>query len=313
MLIEPEADRMHQDVSQEPIAQMPQVTYPDSLESTAIRQLSKDRLNEIADTTQDGTLIRCRLGRVRFAKGSLQHDALLAQVRLHVGHPVVAVSQHNAVRAFQHHRGDFAILLIDRSQEHMGDDSRPAQAQIHAEATEGLSIRMVFAIIGDAAKAATPRSAGKATDGNRHAVNDAQQRVVTHDLIAQVAPQAFFDNLQIGGLPHKGAAVDVSQSWKKVRVVLAEVLKELLVLRQAQGGVNDFSGQHFTVRERGHGASLSKPLLLGDGWHHLVDLAKTSDNKVVQVHECPPQSGFEISLRILHEPFLLARKTCTSC
>ena len=38
-----------------------------------------------------------------------------------------------------------------------------------------------------------------------------------HHLIAQVAPQAFFDHPQIDNLPHKGISMQVSQSWKSVR------------------------------------------------------------------------------------------------
>ena len=299
---------MHQDGSQEPIAQMPEIECPHSFECASVCQLPKDGIDEIAKPSQGWLLIGCRFGRMGFAEGSLQHDALHAQVRLHVGQPIVAVSQHNAVGAFQHNRCDFPIVLIGRSQEDMGDDPRPAQAQMQAKAIQDLSVSMIFAVAGYAAKAATPRRTSKATHWNWHTINDTQQRGVPHHLISQVAPQAFLDRPQIGGLPHKRTSMQLVQSRKKVRVVLSKVGKQLLVLRQAQVAAHDFYREHFAIRKLGHRTSLSKSLVSRDGWQHLVNRAKTCNNKVVQVHGSPSQSGFQISLRILHEPFLSQAK-----
>ena len=125
MLIEEKADRMHQQTTRQPITQMPQIARPDPFHATTIRQLAKDRVDEIAHAAQDRTLVGCRLGRVGFAEGRLQENALGAQVRLQIGQPIGAISQHHAGRAFQQERHDFAIGFIGRSQEHAGEQARP--------------------------------------------------------------------------------------------------------------------------------------------------------------------------------------------
>jgi len=57
LLIEEKADRMHQNEAQQTITQMPQVTRPHPLHLTTVGQLTEDRIDEIADTPQDRTLV----------------------------------------------------------------------------------------------------------------------------------------------------------------------------------------------------------------------------------------------------------------
>lgn len=62
MLIEPEAERVHQHYSQQAIAQMPQVPCPHPLEVTAVGELSTNGIDEIAHASQDDAVIGCRFG-----------------------------------------------------------------------------------------------------------------------------------------------------------------------------------------------------------------------------------------------------------
>src|SRR5579885_1072415 len=60
MLVEPNAKGMHQQHAQDAIAQMPQIARPHAFELASIGELPKDRINQIANTTQDRTLVgRC--------------------------------------------------------------------------------------------------------------------------------------------------------------------------------------------------------------------------------------------------------------
>lgn len=165
MLIEEKADRMHQQTAQQTIAQMPQITRPDPFHATAVRQLDKDGVDEIAHSAQHRTLVGCRLGRVGFAKGRLQENALGAQVRLQIGQPTVAIAQHHAGRALQQERHDFAIGFVGRSQEHAGDQARPTQVRMQPKAIKRLAVRMIFAEAGEAREAHAPGRTGKAADG----------------------------------------------------------------------------------------------------------------------------------------------------
>lgn len=261
-----------------------------TLESTPIRQLPKDRVDEIANSPQDGTFIGCGFGRMSFAKRSLQENASLAQASLQVRQPVVPISQYDPISAFQQRGRDFAVLFIGTSQEQMGDQPRPAQARMQPEPIKGLSVGIVFVITCGAAKANAPRSTGKTIDQHRHTINNANQRIIANRLITQLAPEAFLDAPQIGGLSNKGTSSQLSKSEEKVRVVLAKVLKQLLVLRQTQVAAHDFHRENLAIRQFWHGTSLPKSLSVSYGQHHLVNSTKTCDNKVVQLHEGPLQS-----------------------
>ena len=60
MLIEAEAERVHQQSPQNAVAQMPQISRPDALDSPTIGQLPKDGIDERANPAQDSAFISCR-------------------------------------------------------------------------------------------------------------------------------------------------------------------------------------------------------------------------------------------------------------
>jgi hypothetical protein len=97
LLIEEEADGMHQNEAQQAIAQMPQIACPDPLHLTPIRQLTKDRVDEITNPSQDGTLVGWRLWRMRFAKWRLQDNAFGSQEGLQIRKPIIAITQPTPV------------------------------------------------------------------------------------------------------------------------------------------------------------------------------------------------------------------------
>lgn len=97
LLIEEKADRMHQQAAQQAIAQMPHIPRPDALHATAIRQLPKDGVDEVAHSAQHRTLVGCCLGRVRLAERRLQQDAFGSQEGLQIGQPIVAIPKTTLV------------------------------------------------------------------------------------------------------------------------------------------------------------------------------------------------------------------------
>ncbi len=70
LLIEPEAQRVHQDHPQQTVAQMPQIACPHPLEVATIRQLPKNGVDAIAHPTQDRALGRFGLGELARRKGA---------------------------------------------------------------------------------------------------------------------------------------------------------------------------------------------------------------------------------------------------
>lgn len=292
MLVEPNAEGIHQKCAQKAIAQMPQIACLDPFEFAPIGQLPKNRVNMIANLPWHRTRISRSERRERFAERCLQDDPFRAHAGLHVGQPIVAITKDQIVCSLQEHRSNVSVRLICWSQKHMGDDARPAQTQMQAKAVKGLAVGMIFAITGLSAKAHTPGSTGKAANRKQHAVDDANQLIVSDQFIAQIYPQALFDRPQIGGLPDKGRAVHLAKTLEEMGILPSEEGKERFILAASQRGADHFHGQHFAIPELGHGLPLPKPLLPCHIQHHVVNPTKTGDNTVVQVYEGSPQKRF---------------------
>src|SRR5579859_5967688 len=138
---------MHEHHTQQAIAQMPQITGPDAFGTTAVGELSKDRIDAIADPSEHRTPTVSSL-RTGFAEGSLQDNADFAQSRLQSGKPVVAVAHQQPTGVRGQVPDDLTLMHIGRSQVHLGNDSRPTQAYVQAKAIKRLPTGMVFAKAG---------------------------------------------------------------------------------------------------------------------------------------------------------------------
>src|SRR5579863_4993730 len=156
---------MHQNVAHQTIAQMPQITRPDPLHLTAIGQLTKDGVDEVANTPQDRTLVSCRFGGMRFAEWGLQENAFRSQESLQLGKPIGAIPQDYSCGAFQQERHNFSISFIGRGQEHAREQTGPTQLGMQPKAMKRWAIRKIFPIAGLAPEADTPRGTSKTTDG----------------------------------------------------------------------------------------------------------------------------------------------------
>jgi len=276
--------------NQHAIAQMLQIAWPHALEMTAVGQLLKDCIDEIAHMPQDGTLIGLRLWRVGFAQRRWQKQSLASQEGLQIRKPVVAISQRDILSALQDHRLNLSISFIDWCQDCMRDQAKPAQAHMQTKAVKGLTIGIILAITGDVAKTEIPRGTCKATNGRGHAIDDSQQWIMAHCLITQPILQTLLDGPQIGCLSHKRREVHVSQRWEKVRVVLKEVGKKCLILAEPQIRADHFDGEHFAITQFGQRAALAKPLSSCGDWYHLVNPAKHVTMKSSRFMKVPSEA-----------------------
>lgn len=163
MLVEPHTEGMHQKRAKCDDAE-PQIACLHPFERAPIGQLPKHRVNPRANLPLHRTPGSRRVRQVRIAERRWQDHPILAQFGLQVRQAGVAISQHQ--------RSRFPIGFIGGSQEHMGDDARPARPQMPAKTVQGLAIGLIVARTGLSAKAPTPGRTGKAADRKRHAVND---------------------------------------------------------------------------------------------------------------------------------------------
>src|SRR6516225_7063909 len=156
---------MHQNAPQDAVAQMPYIPRPDALHPTSVSQLPTDGVNERAHAPQHGTLVSCRLRRMRFTKRCLQRSAFGTQEGLQLGQPIVPIAQNYSGGPFQQERQDFSLGFIGWSQEDAGQQTRPTPLCLHSKAIKSLAICMIFAVAGLTTEAHAPGCACKPADG----------------------------------------------------------------------------------------------------------------------------------------------------
>jgi len=287
-----------------PIAQMPQITRPHPFGSAAIRQLSEDGIDAIAHPSQHRTPTVSGLG-ARFAKRSQQHHPEFAQGRLQSGQPVVTITQQQPAGACRHIPDDLAFMLIGRRQVHLGNHAWPTQPQMQAKAIEGLSRGMIFAETGTGVKAMAAVGTGKLADRDRHTIHDSYRRIIEQQRIANQAPQPLFHGPQVGGLPQPGRAMHLCHGRKEMAIVVAEVDKDFLILREAQIRSYQFHGHYFAISQFGHRPSFAHTFAFRDGWQQVVNHDETCDNTLGLPSWCPSSETCTSSESSrLHEPFL---------
>jgi hypothetical protein len=213
--VEKDSNDMHEHHAQQAIAQMPQIPRPDPFGPTAVDELTENGLNALAHSTQDGTpTVRGRM--FGGAKRGEQDNAQSSQAGFEFRQPIIAVAQQQTGRTRGQLAGRFAFMHVGCSQVQVGDDAGPGDGRMEAKAVEGLSHRVIEAFARLAFKARAARRTGKLADRQRKAVDDGRRGVRGEQRITDQAPDALFDGPQLGGLPHKGAAIYLQQARKEV-------------------------------------------------------------------------------------------------
>lgn len=158
---------------------------------------------------------------------------VLGQTRGQLGAPVVAVSQGPPLQAAQELFGNSQVMPISRRQLQVGNDTRPANPQVDAQAEELLACYFIVAIGSVLAQTTRVGSAGEATNRQRQAIDDGEGRVKVH-LLQQRSPQQRFDPPQVRRLTPIGRAMNLGQLWKVMVPVTTEVVKGAFIGFQAQ-------------------------------------------------------------------------------
>ena len=186
---------MHEDFTQEPTAQMPQIVGPDALDGSTLDELAEDGVDAVApageSTAQSwpGILFSA-------AEGGQELDAALGELLTEAWRPEVAIADDEAGGAFGEVVSGGEFLPIAWSELDLADGTRPADARMQAEAVERL-LREVIMAIGSLSPAA-PAARGARELANREceAVNDGELRIV-RDLGADPLPDPIFHHLQV--------------------------------------------------------------------------------------------------------------------
>lgn len=240
---------MHEDASHQPVAQVPQIASPNAAHIEAANKLREDRLNARAHSRQDRAVEQpCQRRRGPFV-GRQQADTQASQDLFELGQPGVAVTQQQSACAFDQIQDDGSFSDVACRQADTGDDAWPAHPHMDPKARKRLLLHMIPSTGRFSPKHLRAVGTDETADRQRKTVDDCQFGIAGDLSAEQPLPQAFFDGPQIGGLPHKGGAVQVLKGRKERVVMALEVRKQLFILGQPQVRTNDCYGNHLALAQ----------------------------------------------------------------
>lgn len=180
MQVEQDTEHVHENYTQQAIAQVPQITHPDPFDSAAVNQLPQD------DTPRVGRLY------ARLTERSQQDNVQLKQSGSQIRQPIVAVSQQQSSGASRQVPDHFSFMDISRSQVYVRNHSRSAQTSMQAKAVEGLPTRMIFTKACRVVKAMATIGLHELASWDRHTIHNGDQGIVEQEGIANETPQPLF-------------------------------------------------------------------------------------------------------------------------
>ena len=137
-LIEEGRQSMAQHLTQQPAVEMPAIFGPHSLDLVSVHQLPKGGVDAIPDSADHGTTLGPRVSSGS-AKGRFQLEVSLLQFFPEGRIPVVTVSQQQAPGTHRQLRNYRSFRNVGRCDVKLGDHTRPATADMHSKAVEGLT------------------------------------------------------------------------------------------------------------------------------------------------------------------------------
>jgi hypothetical protein len=124
---------------------------------------------------------------------------------------------------------------------------------------------MIFAKAGWVIKAMTAIGLRKRADGDRHPLHNGDCGIIEQQRVADQTPQPLVDRPLVSRLAQSGRPLHQSHQREKVRVVMAEVVKDFLVLREAQIRPHDFHRYDLAIGQLRHRTDALASVFLS--WH----------------------------------------------
>ena len=168
--------------------------------------------------------------------------------------------------------------------EKAGDDTEPADPNVHPEAVEGLLEQHVFAESCLAAKAFAPVGAGEEAYRQGHRVHQREGRLVGGER-EELLPEALLELPEVGRLPREsGPPMHLAEGGEPFAVVAAKEEVDVLVGVETKELSDDLDGEDLRVGELGGGSTASDALPL----EPVVDEAEDGYDEGAKIHERRP-------------------------
>jgi hypothetical protein len=279
-VVEQEGDGVREDLAQQPACQVPEVLGPHPLYAVASCELRKDGVDPVAKPAEEGT----PSGRGIALLAAVRREELDApaprQLFPRLRRVVVTVPDGDPASELQEFGHDRKLMGVGRSHREAGDNTGPADPNVHPEAVEGLPEQRVLAESRLAAEAAAAVGAGEEARGQGHRVHEREGRVVGGER-EELLPEDFFDLPEVGGLAGEGGPVYLAEGGEPIGVVAAKEEADVLVGVEAQELAYDLDGEDLRVGELGRRAALANATIL----ELVVDEAEDGHDEGAKIHE----------------------------
>jgi hypothetical protein len=280
-MVEQEGNGVAEDLPQQPASQVPEVPGPYPLYAIAPRELREDGINAVTKAAQEGAPLGSRVLLLCPVRREELDAHATRQLFLGLGRPVIAIPDDETRGSLDDLWQHGELMGISRGHREAGNETRPANPNMHPEAVEGLPEKRVLAESRLAAKALAPVSAGEEAGRQGHRVADGEGGIVRGER-EELLPEALLYLPEVCCLPAEGGAMHSPQVREVVGVVVPEVGKELRVLIESQELSDDLDGEHFGIGECGGGSTCSEASEVLDA---IVYEAEDRDDEGVKIHE----------------------------
>lgn len=177
MVVEQEGYGVRKNFAQHSTGKVPQVARPHPLYAVALGELTENGVYPIANSAEEGASFGIGVSFLRGVRSQKLHTHA-RQLIPGLRRVVVAVSddQPRAKLGDLWEHGEF--VDVGRGHRQAGDETRPANPNVHPETVEGLPEKGILAESCLPTKALAPVGSGEQARRQRHRVADSEGRVV---------------------------------------------------------------------------------------------------------------------------------------
>ena len=156
LMVEQKSECVTQDLPQQPAPQVPEVLGPHPLYGVAPGELAEDCVDPVAKPAQASAPFGCGIALLAPVRREELDAHATRQLFLRLGRVVVAVPDGDPAGKLEEFRYDGELVGVGRGHREAGDDTGPADSNVHPEAVEGLPQQRVLAESRLAAEAFAP-------------------------------------------------------------------------------------------------------------------------------------------------------------
>jgi hypothetical protein len=200
LAVEQEGHSVREDFAQQPTGKVPEVARPYPLYGITLGELTENGVDPVAKPTEEGAPFGIGVSFLGGVRSQEFYAHTPRQLHFGFGRVVVAVSDEKARGPSGDLRHHGKLMGIGRSHRQTGDETGPADPNVHPKAVEGLLEKNVLAESRLSPETLAPVGAGEKTRWQGHRVADGEGGVVRGE-DKKLLPEVFLYLPKVSRLP----------------------------------------------------------------------------------------------------------------